>query len=126
MQNSLGKWRQVDECGAEYGENVYDSSQYSQKIEFNYEFEVEVRHALEPEFVFEEVTDGYGRFEEKPENEYHVAIILLCFSLVMLAISIWRLYDYVHRKYIQKYLNAKRIEKYLIQQEFENEERLEQ
>lgn len=44
----------------------------------------------------------------------------------MLGISAWRLYDYVYRKYIRKYLNEKRVEKYLIQQEFENDERMEQ
>lgn len=52
MQNSLRQWRQVGECGAEYEENIYDSSKFRQTVDFNYEFEVEVRHALEPEFVF--------------------------------------------------------------------------
>ena len=72
------------------------------------------------------MTQGYGYFEEKPQNEFIVAVILICFSLVMIGISLWRLYNFVYRRYITKYLNAKRIEKYLIHQEFQNEARAEQ
>ena len=121
VEEKNGKWVTSSICGKEYKHRVYESSAIYSKVDFYHEFEIEVRHAKEPKFVFEKLTKGYNKLDEKPENELKEGVVLLCISISMLCIGLYRLYQYCMIKFINKWMANKRVEKYLIEQEFENE-----